>query len=1008
MATTRSHDPQLEAERLKVAHTISTEWLIGYENYSFDENEVNYLYLFKCRLCHDMIVNGHAGMILYLAFSHMNKCWDNKTKDLFIAKAKEIVSLECVEILEVTQRGEVEYLCNKVLDTGQPCEEKDPHVDQAVLHYLTHYWPNNRDKRSTRLKAMCEVASITLWDHMNADIQCVTCHSHFGRQQGYLEHMPCIYDDLALAPGHNEKSEGLVFECPDCHDIWDTREDLDEHRKTCEKTTCLTCLKIMPQKDKYQHTCNMFECLYCHRTMTGLETYRHRCAEAGDKFSSYQRVDLVNLEVSGQNKDQSQSKVQFEEQAEDTDSTTSPPVFKHDTRPPGTDTSTPRSRLHLPGTTGNAGRVPGLPRRQIFPSQNRGNMQVGGGAPPPPGPNREYRCRHCHVKFMTLQDLAKHEPNCVFAPENQRRPLRCPICHFVVTGSEELTNHIQDVHGYQEMICPVCHRNVFRDTEDFLNHISGHSDTLSGAFQQLTAAQSPAWSLYSNNTAQQGSTVVNNYNCKLCFAQFSRDDTFFEHYSMHRCSSLTGMTGDINSRSSPLCPPRRYNPDSPHDRKKLNALTCIKDVPLMNKCLLVDVLAAIVFQQTVEMPIFGSSSGKTVKETEVNTIKELKLNSQDPLETALVMEDFLKKLTAFISTVGLSESAALNILKRKVGQNLWYTLEQFCQKWTAVAIGEIPFFIPCAFLELTYMCAASPRLAKMQLAQMTMMSGEGPTELLNRIMRLSALATKDLPDDLKCHQAEELSFNAFLKALPVKCKRILMTEQTLREKLNQEPIGALGALQLIQKKISNDTILTSDKTFNFFMPSKPAGKQKNSNPPRTPEKEPDAGPAKQKGKNPRQFGYAAGPAPENPANQQDKPQGKPENRPSIRELIKRANVKFGACLKCGGTNHRFTECTTFPEKILPPKACKFHGGKYLHWGKSCPLNPQADADAKKRKCYLTYEYSETGSEPTQQTEEGTEISPPELAGMAHSQTSQKSVGSLYQQWVETQDDDEAF
>ena len=652
-------------------------------------------------------------------------------------------------------------------------------------------------------------------------------------------------------------------------------------------------------------------------------------------------------------------------------------------------------------------------------SGTSGGMHVGGQGDPPPNPDPEYRCRYCHTRFPNLQDLARHEKECIYNPDNHVKPMKCPICHFVVTGVFELEEHIRRVHSQQEMICAACHRNVFRDVSEYLLHIATHSDTLTEAFQQIQRAQNPNGSLYSATEAQVGSfsqgISSRSYSCKLCFAQMSRDDLYFEHYSMHQCPGLTGMNGDINARASPLNPPRRFNRDSYHDRKKLEALCCLQDVSLMNKAVLVDVLTAITYQQTVSMPEFGTNYTRHAKETEVNTLRDLKINTQDPLDSALQLEDFLKKLVSFIETISMSEEKALQVLKRKVGPNLLHTLEQFCMKWNTVAIGAIPFFVPCSFLELTYMCAASPRLAKLQLADMKMLAHEGPTELLNRIMRLCSLATKELPHDLKCYQAEELAFNAFLKALPPKCKRILMNEQSLREKLNQEPIGAMSALQLIQKRISSDTILLSERPVAMYAFLGKAGGGQNGKGQKRNDQKRGKGPTGKK--LPNWYSMPADSANNAPRpNQQSNPGNQSGNQAQrdalplpILELIKIARVKSGECIKCGGNNHRQHMCRTFPGPVSTQR-CKFHR-RFLHFGRDCPLNPAADEEAKKRKCFLSFsdaELDDLDKHSDNESDQTEEPSAADFAGMTISDKNtsvEPTVMSAYHAWVNSTDDE---
>ena len=1244
---TRSQDVRVETERKILLANLTTEWQVGYIDTSLNPMRREYTYAFKCMKCNDTLVNSDSEVLIHVTIAHVNKCWDDKIKEMYRKDATRIVAKEPYLILEKKEEHKVDYLCNWVVGQNEPCEQVSPTPEMALLHWLTHNWPDNDSQSLTTLRPLTEFTDVPIWDVLTTGVMCHNCITHVSNQMSFLRHLPCPYDEMALELGHDEISERLWFVCTECRDLSPTLDELTVHTQECPLGMCISCLRVMDRDMINSHPCFQYVCEHCKHGMMGTTTYKHKCTKGLGKSSSYskQRVldDISEVgeggadkhvtfaegeaqQMGGNTPDSSQpGSDQSDPKLDETASTASPPAsarkqtvdqsdvsqlavptlpptpFVPSSNPAGADTggqpmqshrpappipatraslpaapsppalppklpprgignvnavnpvtSTPKSRLHskyvdprsglgpagakrlllpsqqtattsyqftapaagsshqfvvptvapthsaqtasttvpypgytshqispgihmsgLPMQTGhatstgsgaqgttsgssgsssiwNASTIPVIGSSGSVPSQSTpstgrsggvtpnpsygagnpfvssppggGGMQVGGGGGPPPNPDPEYRCRYCFVKFATLQDLAQHEVECIYNPANQGKPLKCPICYLVVTGADELERHINSVHGWHEMVCSVCNRNVYRDVSDYLTHIASHADTLSEAFQQIQRAQNASHSLYSTDTAQAGTysggTPSQSYTCKLCFMQVSRDDLFFEHYSMNKCPGLMGMSGDINARASPLNPPRRFNRDSYHDRKKLAALCCLQEVSLMNKAILVDVLTAITYQQTVTMPVFGAHSTKPVKETEVNTIKELRLNTQDPIDCALCMEDFLQRLVSFVETIQMSEETALKILKRKVGSNLLYTLEQFLMKWNTVAIGPVPFFIPCSFLEVTYMCAASPRLAKIQLAEMKMLPTEGPTELLNRITRLASLATKELPHDLRCHQAEELSFNAFLRAIPPKCKRILMNEQTLREKLSQEPLGATGALQLIQKRLSHDTVLIPGKEMALYanLGFSPKGQNRPQNP--APKVAGPKGGGKKRGKQkpndwyavPAVFPQNAPKGPPNaqapaPARQNKKDNGKKAT--TAAELVARAKVKTGECVKCGGNNHHQNDCRTFPGP-LPPHRCKFHG-RYLHWGAECPLNPKASDEIKKRKCFAVIaDTAEAGEDVPQITEDETETPSAEFAGLTLTQGSNSttlSVMSAYQQWANSMDDD---
>ena len=445
--------------------------------------------------------------------------------------------------------------------------------------------------------------------------------------------------------------------------------------------------------------------------------------------------------------------------------------------------------------------------------------------------------------------------------------------------------------------------------------------------------------IYARTPSYGQRQVARSYTCKLCHTQLARDAAYFEHYSMQKSPSLTGLNGDINARANPLNTPRRYNPNCSRDRRKLEALKCIKDVPVINRTLLVDNLAALTYNQSVTMPEFGQGHNKTPKQTEINTVPDLEMKSQDPIESALTIETFLNKMTSFVETVQPKEEVAIRVLLRKVGPNMTHTVEQFLRKWDTVAIGNPPYFLPCAFLEQIYMCAATPRMAKMQLQDLRPNPGETPGDLLNRINRLANLATKEYAYELQCHYAEELAFNAFLTALPAKCQRLLMNEQTLRLKLNQDPLGSTAALHFLQQRISTDTVVSSEGKLTYR--AMVGQTYDNHRPTGTPARPGQFVPAPQGRKAPQaRQRVQALPGPPKPGGANPGGGGEGGAKISYKDLCKKAKVSAGQCLKCGHNNHKYKDCKTFPGR-LPKQICKFHK-KYLHWNNKCPLNPEAD------------------------------------------------------------------
>ena len=647
--------------------------------------------------------------------------------------------------------------------------------------------------------------------------------------------------------------------------------------------------------------------------------------------------------------------------------------------------------------------------------------------PPPPGGggqgNLKYECQWCGAVFYSLQELAEHEPECLYNPNNQGRPLICPLCQLTFQGLGALVQHLQGEHGTNEMRCVICGRSQFRHVDDFLTHISAHSNRRTNLLQILQ--QTPTTGLYANTTLPGYTPTRVSYSCKLCFANFSRDDAYFEHYSLYQCSKLSGLNGDINARSSPLAPPRRYNANCPHDRRKLEALKCLKDVPVMNRALLVDVLSALTYVQNVKMPTFEVVKSNIPKQTEINTVPELKISAHDPIESALTMETFLQRMTTFVNTVCVGEDMAIKILIMKVGTTMQHTIDQFLKKWETVAVGAPPYFLPCAFLETIYMCSSTPFMAKMQLQEMKMLPGEDPAQLMDRVTRLASLATKDYAQDLRCHYSEELAFSAFLAALPAKCRRLLQDEQTLRQRMGHEPLGGAGALQLLQRRISTDQVMQQDGHLAYYTPQiqqsaqvrptnqggqKPAGQGQATKPsrPATPRPQVVSWPPR-------------APAQPNKQQQGNHKGGQNANKDgqkgSYKELCKKAGVQFGQCIKCGNNNHKFKECKTFPGK-LPSNICKFHK-KYLHWNNKCPLNPEADADAKKKRCFTVLEVTEGGAEegegegqtesvPDDSTVTSQDDSPHvSLHVRAKPAGPQKTTGSFknqFEEWLDREDD----
>ena len=65
-------------------------------------------------------------------------------------------------------------------------------------------------------------------------------------------------------------------------------------------------------------------------------------------------------------------------------------------------------------------------------------------------------------------------------------------------------------------------------------------------------------------------------------------------------------------------------------------------------------------------------------------------------------------MTQFAKCTRVSEDLAIDVFMRRVGPNLKYTMEHFQRKWEAVADGEMPYFLPAAYLELPYMHHKAP------------------------------------------------------------------------------------------------------------------------------------------------------------------------------------------------------------------------------------------------------------------------------------------------------------
>ncbi|KAL9616494.1 MAG: hypothetical protein Q9160_008637 [Pyrenula sp. 1 TL-2023] len=395
-------------------------------------------------------------------------------------------------------------------------------------------------------KKLVDIHTRVAWKlHIYSDLQAYMCTSKecpeslalFTTRKGWVQH----------EIDHHLSS--LIYRCPRCEDIIDTKDELLHHMEESHDTVIENFRSAILAKAQVieQRPASDAECQLCHQT--SFTNNREYATHVGKHLEEIALIALPRADDSDDSDDES---------SDTGDSDEAEPTIENK-RPPSQSLANVRDPLVLAETK------PSVPNINVGNSYLRPPPEVTEENPPfsplPPfsstiprfpeitpsqaPSDREHKCPYCSTTFKRHHNLKSH-----LLTHSQEKPYVCPICDSRFRRLHDLKRHTKLHTGERPHVCNKCGRRFARG--DALNR---HQNGPGGCGNSLeTIVNSYSESHFRDLDTHLKALPDGKCACTKCGRHFDGEDAFRNHLNgLGDCASQISTSetaGEVSSFDS--------------------------------------------------------------------------------------------------------------------------------------------------------------------------------------------------------------------------------------------------------------------------------------------------------------------------------------------------------------------------------------------------------------------------------------------------------------------------